>query len=122
MEFRELSDDQWKFIRLHLPPQPITGRKRTDDRKVINGILFVLITGCRWGDMPSIYGSQATAWRRLKRWSEEGVWNEIMESLRDSAYQKGKFSMDVVCVDSSFIETKKGENIPNTTATRNGMG
>jgi transposase len=52
MEFRELSDEQWKFIRPHLPPQPITGRKRADDRKVINGILFVLITGCRWGDMP----------------------------------------------------------------------
>lgn len=88
MEFRELSDDQWKFIKPHLPPQPITGRKRADDRKVINGILFVLITGCRWGDMPAMYGSQATAWRRLKRWSEEGIWNEIMESLRDSAYQK----------------------------------
>ena len=40
MEFRELSDKQWKFIRPHLPPQ---------------SILFVLITGCRWGDMPAIY-------------------------------------------------------------------
>lgn len=118
MEFRELSDDQWKFIKPHLPPQPITGRKRADDRKVINGILFVLITGCRWGDMPVIYGSQATAWRRLKRWSEEGIWNEIMESLRDSAYQKGKFSLDTVCIDSSFIETKKGERTPHTTVTR----
>jgi transposase len=47
MEFRELSDEQWKFIKPHFPPQPITGRKRADDRKVINDILFVLITGCR---------------------------------------------------------------------------
>ncbi len=65
-----------------------------------------------------MYGSQATAWRRLKRWSEEGIWNEIMESLRDSAYQKGKFSLDTVCIDSSFIETKKGERTPRTTVTR----
>jgi transposase len=122
MEFREISDEQWKFIKPHLPPQPITGRKRADDRKVINGILFVLITGCRWGDMPASYGSRATAWRRLKWWSEEGVWNEIMESLRDSAYQESKFSMDVVCVDSSFIETKKREKIPNTMDTKKGMG
>jgi transposase len=43
MEFRELSDEQWEFIKPHLPPQPITGRKRADDRKVLNGILFVLI-------------------------------------------------------------------------------
>jgi transposase len=70
MEFRDISYEQWKFIKPRLPPQPITGRKRADDRKVINGILFVLITGCRWGDMPVIYGSRATAWRRLKWWVE----------------------------------------------------
>ncbi|MGB9940490.1 transposase [Methanosarcina sp.] len=46
MELRELSDEQWKFIKPNLPPQPITGRKRTDDLTVINGV-FVLITGFR---------------------------------------------------------------------------
>ena len=108
MEFRELSDEQWKFIRSYLPPQPITGRKRSADRKVINGILFVLITGCRWRDLPPCYGSGVTAWRRLRKWSEEGIWDEIIESLRDSACHAGKFSTETVCVDSSFIETKKG--------------
>jgi transposase len=120
MEFRELSDEQWKFIKSHLPPQPIVGRKRVDDRKVINGILFVLITGCRWGDMPERYGSYATAWRRLKRWSEEGIWAKILESLRDSAYQDDKFSMYIVCVDSTFVETKKGEKIPHITVISEG--
>jgi transposase len=64
------------------------------------------------------YGSYATAWRRLKRWSEEGIWGKIMESLRDSAYKDDMFSMDIVCVDSTFVETKKGEKILHTTATR----
>jgi hypothetical protein len=41
-----------------------------------------------------------------------------MESLRDSAYHKGKFSIDTVCIDSSFIETKKGEKTPITTVTK----
>ncbi|WP_292471261.1 transposase [Methanolobus sp.] len=61
MKFREFSDEQWKFIKPHLPPQPITGRKIVDDRKVINGILFVLIKGCRWGDTPECYSSNVTA-------------------------------------------------------------
>jgi len=39
---------------------------------------------------------------------------------RDSAYNDGKFSMDTVCVDSTFIETKKGEKIAHTTVTREG--
>jgi transposase len=33
---------------------------------VLNGILYVLTTGCRWMDMPLEYGSYKTAWRRLK--------------------------------------------------------
>ncbi|WP_292487980.1 transposase [Methanohalobium sp.] len=109
MEFKELTDDQWEFIEPYLPPQPSTGRKRVDDRKVINGILFVLVTGCRWGDMPRCYGSPVTAWRRLKTWSQDGVWDDIIQALRDTAYSNGNLSLDTVCIDSSFIETKKGE-------------
>jgi len=39
MRFAELSDEQWEFIKPHIPPQPIVGRRRADDRKTINGIL-----------------------------------------------------------------------------------
>ena len=69
-------------------------------------------------ESPSSYGSEIIAWRRLKRWSEAGIWNKIMESLRDSGYHKGKFSIDTVCIDSSFVETKKGEKTPITTVTK----
>ncbi|MGB3907374.1 MAG: hypothetical protein WBL02_02950 [Methanomethylovorans sp.] len=42
----------------YLPSQSITGRKGADDRKTINDILSVLlITGCRWEDMPDVYDS-----------------------------------------------------------------
>jgi transposase len=43
MEFRELSDEEWELIKPLLPPK--TGRPRVDDRRVINGILYVLVTG-----------------------------------------------------------------------------
>jgi transposase len=78
MRFAELTDEQWDFIKPHIPPQPIVGRKRADDRKTINGILYVLVTGCRWHDMPRRYGSYQTAWRRLNWWSKIGVWNKIL--------------------------------------------
>jgi len=68
LKFAELSDGQWEFIEPLLPPQPKTGRPRADDRRTINGILYVLITGCKWMDMPRKYGAPVTAWRRLKRW------------------------------------------------------
>lgn len=47
MEFRELSQEQWEFITPLLPPKARTGRPRADDRKTLNGILYVLTTGCR---------------------------------------------------------------------------
>jgi len=60
MEFREISDYEWEVIRPFLPPRSRVGRPRADDRMVLNGILYVLTTGCRWCK----YGSYKTAWRR----------------------------------------------------------
>jgi transposase len=47
---------------------------------VLNGILYVLITGCRWMDMPIRYGSYKTAWDGFRRWSDKGVWQRVLEA------------------------------------------
>jgi transposase len=60
MEFRGLSDDEWGVIK-PLPPISRVGRPRADDRCIINGILYIPTTGCRWMDMPPEYGSYKTA-------------------------------------------------------------
>jgi len=104
MEFRELSDGEWHAIKPFSPPKARVGRPRADDRLVLNGILYVLITGCRWMDMPVRYGSYKTAWKRLKRWQKGGVWERIFKAL---ASMRG---CERVSVDSSTIEAKKGEN------------
>lgn len=61
--------------------------------------------------MPKQYGSYVTAWRRLKRWSEEGVWDMIFNSLIDDSSQNGQLSLEIVAIDSSFVEAKKGEKV-----------
>jgi transposase len=58
----DLSDDQWELIQPLLPAPKPTGRPRADDRCTINGILYVLRTGCRWKDLPDRYGSSVTCW------------------------------------------------------------
>jgi transposase len=55
-------------------------------------------------DMPIRYGSYKTAWKRLKRWQKEGVWERIFKAL---ASMRG---CERVSVDSSTIEAKKGES------------
>ncbi|WP_448601199.1 transposase [Thermoflexus hugenholtzii] len=64
--FRGLTDEPWAFLAPLQPPEAQTGRPRVDDRKVLNGILYVLVTGCWWRDRPREYGAYPTAWRRLQ--------------------------------------------------------
>jgi hypothetical protein len=64
-------------------------------------------------DMPKQYGFYVTAWRRLKRWSVEGVWDRILNSLIDGFYQNGQLSLEIVAIDSSFVEAKKEEKVSN---------
>jgi len=73
-----------------------------DDRSLINGILYVVTTGCRWRDMPSKYVSYVTAWRMLRRLQEMGVWDMILRFL---ASFRGSGS---VAVDSTTVEAKGG--------------
>jgi transposase len=47
-----LNDSQWAFIKPLLPPPARTGRPRADDRRTLEGILYILTTGCRWQELP----------------------------------------------------------------------
>jgi transposase len=104
MRFRVISDGGWEIIRPFLTPRFSVGWPRADDRMVLNGILYVLTTGCRWMDMPLEYGSYKTAWRRLKKWREMSIWDSIFRALA-SIREHG-----MVSVDSSTVEAKKGES------------
>ena len=53
--FEGLRDEQWKILSLFFPPppkKPGKGQPPADRRKVLNSILYILITGCRWCDLP----------------------------------------------------------------------
>ncbi|MGI0046205.1 MAG: transposase [Nitrosotalea sp.] len=108
MRFQELSDKQWLFISRHLPSPASTGRPRADDRATINGILYVLTTGCRWMDMPKRYGSDSTAHRRLQLWQHNGTWKNILDAARKTAYASGVIDMKKASVDSTDVPAKKG--------------
>lgn len=60
------------------------GRRRRDDRAVLEGILHVLATGISWRDLPQELGCGAgvTCWRRLREWGDAGVWATIEQRLR----------------------------------------
>ncbi len=105
----DLTDEQWKRIKGLLPSSAQTGRKRIDDREVINGILYVLSTGCRWEDMPhDIEASPKTCNRRLLEYQRRRVWQKIIQELMKEAYRKGKINLNNAYHDASVVKSKRG--------------
>jgi transposase len=103
-----LSERQWAFIQPLLLPPAHTGRPRADDRRTTEGILYVLITGCRLQDLPREYGASTTVWRRLKRWGEEGVWERIWRTALAALDLQGKLDRSLAFLDGSFAPAKRG--------------
>src|SRR4051794_10463730 len=82
-----VEDGLWELIEPLLPKQErrfrYPGRRRLDDRLVLQGILFVLHTGIGWEHLPQElgFGSGMTAWRRLHEWQQAGVWTRLHRLL-----------------------------------------
>jgi transposase len=57
------------------------GRPIVPYRKVLDGIMYVLRTGCQWKMMPREYGSGSTCHRRFQEWIELGVFKKIWVRL-----------------------------------------
>jgi transposase len=105
----ELTDDQWAVIEPLIPRQkPGAGRKRADNRKTLNGMLYVLKSGCAWEDLPGEYGSDTTYWRRLDEWSEDGTWERIWRALLSQRDDVGKLEWAQAFLNGSFVPAKKG--------------
>jgi transposase len=76
-----LSEAQWGAIEpLLRKNQP--GARRTNDRRVISGIVHVLKTGCRWQDYPAVYGPSTTVYNRFHRWTIRGIWVACLKGWR----------------------------------------
>jgi transposase len=85
----ELSDFEWAAIKPLLPNKS-RGVPRVNDRRVLNGIFWVLRSGAPWRDLPVCYGPRTTCYNRFVRWRTAGVWGRIMDSLaaaHDAAVQ-----------------------------------
>ena len=106
----ELTDRQWATIQPLLPRQTGPGKPRADDRETLDAMLWVTSTGCRWENLSKTGYSHhyTTAWRRLKRWEEDGTWKKILGSLISKGYSLGIVKMDELSTDSTTVPAKKG--------------
>jgi putative transposase len=82
----QVPDELWEAIKQFLPPQPervCPGRLRADDRAALNGIWYVLWTGCQWKAIhKNWFGvSSSVIHERLQTWREQGVFEDVLREM-----------------------------------------
>jgi transposase len=92
----ELTDDEWNAIKPMLPNKP-RGVPRVNDRRVLNGIFWVLRSGAPWRDLPDNFGPYTTCYNRCVRWRRAGAWAKIMSAFA------GAHDPAVQMIDTSIV-------------------
>jgi transposase len=113
-------DDLWERIAPLLPPRPprrhrYPGRLPADDRAALRGIVYVLRKNVSWRDVPAERTgcSGVTAWRRLRDWTEAGVWPRLHEVLLAELRKASLLDMDDAAIDASHVRALKGGITPD---------
>jgi transposase len=80
----DLTDEEWGLVGPLLPSERGRwARPARDNRRFLNGMLYVLRVGCPWRDMHERYGKWKSVYVRFRRWAEQGVWDALLQTLVD---------------------------------------
>jgi transposase len=103
-----LTEEQWNRVRPHIPVSTArTGRPARDPRQMLDGILWVLVTGAAWRDLPEAFGPWETVYYYFALWQRTGVFFRIVEALQVQLDEAGKLDWSAWCVDGTSIRASR---------------
>ena len=100
-----LNAQQMRCLRPFFPK--VRGRARSDDCKVLSGIIYVKRYGLRWQDAPAIYGPCKTLYDRFARWSRMGIFARIFQELARPGGQGDTLMIDSRTARRPVFESPK---------------
>jgi len=106
----DLTDDEWELL-APLVPQPTMspngGRPPEDRREIINGIRYVVRTGCAWRLMPHDLPKWQTCYHYFSLWKKNGTWKRIHDRLRGDVRAEGgrERQPSAAVIDSQSVKT-----------------
>lgn len=97
-----LTDAQWARVSPLLPSSAgRPGRPFRDDRRVVEGIIYRFRCGLPWRDVPAEFGPWQTLWKRHRRYSADGTWDQVLAELLADADAAGIVDW-AVSIDSTI--------------------
>src|ERR1700716_2313047 len=101
--YRVLTDAQWELLELLLPKsEGRVGRNFTNNRLVVEGILYRLRASVRWRALPPVFGPWQTVWKRHRRYATDGTWDKVLTALTALADVTGNLDW-VASIDSTIV-------------------
>jgi len=77
-----LNDERWERIAPLVPgKEGDPGRSGEDNRRFVEGVLWIMRTGAPWRDLPLHFGKWGSVWKRFRRWAVKGVFERIFDEL-----------------------------------------
>jgi transposase len=117
----DLTDEEWAHIEALIPAAKRGGRKRKVDlREIVNGIMYVLSTGCQWRYVPKDLPPKSTLFDYLDLWNYDGTLERLHHALYVKCREKmGRQASPTACViDSQSVKSaEKGGPASMPTAT-----
>ena len=106
----DLTDAQWKLIKLHLPREARGRPRRIHLRRVLNALWYVLSTGVQWRQLPREFPKWQLVYYHFVRWSRLGLWKRVYHVLRALWRQrKGRHKHPTGgCQDSQSVKSPAG--------------
>lgn len=104
--WRDVPDEFWAKVEALIPTDSISakgGRPPTDHRKIFNGILYVLRTGCQWKMLPREYGSGSTAHEHFQAWVRDGVFEWLWKTCLEEYDDLGGIAWRWQSIDSATV-------------------
>ncbi|MAL27744.1 MAG: IS5/IS1182 family transposase [Croceicoccus sp.] len=111
--FQMLSDAQWSLIEGMLPrPTGRPGRRFSDARTMVEGIVYRYRTGIAWRDLPEVFGPWQTVWTWHRRMAFDGTWDRVAAKITAAADAAGMVDWSL-SVDSTIARAH--QHATNTT-------
>ena len=104
----DLTDVEWTLIKPLIPPAKRGGNKRTVVmREVINGLMYILSTGCQWRAIPKDLAPRSTVNRYFSRWTYDGTLDRIHHTLYVACRERADrdASPTVAIIDSQSVKS-----------------
>jgi len=103
----DLTDDEWALVKPLIPPAKRGGNKRhVDERAIVDGLMYILSTGCQWRALPKDLPPRSTVHDYFDLWNWDGTLDRIHHALYEKCREQAgrEASPTAAIIDSQSVK------------------